>query len=288
MRETEKKTLVSITIPVYNGESFLRDAIQSVVNQTFQDWELYLINDGSTDGSSVIMQEYALRDTRIKVIDDGQNKGLVTRLNQSVEIAVGKYYARMDADDIMYITRIEEQVMFLESHPDVDVLGTSIMIIDNNNDIVGADMCTGKVNRFIHPTVMGKLEWFRANPYCEWALRAEDMELWNRTASKSNFWALNKPLLFYREFGIPVVRKYIQTQKTLLRIYFRYKKYDKSCFWFVKNSMYAIIKIIVYMVFDLFGRTDILISKRRRISLPETTCLSKEDLIKSISGKYMY
>lgn len=221
MRETEKKTLVSITIPVYNGESFLRDAIQSVVNQTFQDWELYLINDGSTDGSSVIMQEYALRDTRIKVIDDGQNKGLVTRLNQSVEIAVGKYYARMDADDIMYITRIEEQVMFLESHPDVDVLGTSIMIIDNNNDIVGADMCTGKVNRFIHPTVMGKLEWFRANPYCEWALRAEDMELWNRTASKSNFWALNKPLLFYREFGIPVVRKYIQTQKTLLRIYFR-------------------------------------------------------------------
>ena len=137
MKETDRNTLVSIVIPVYNGEVYLRDAIQSVVNQTFQNWKLYLINDGSTDGSLVIMEEYALRDARIKVIDDGQNKGLVTRLNQSVEIAVGKYYARMDADDIMYITRIEEQVTFLESHPDVDVLGTSIMIIDNNNDIVG-------------------------------------------------------------------------------------------------------------------------------------------------------
>lgn len=183
---------VTIAIPVYNGESYLRDAIQSVVNQTFQDWELYLVNDGSTDGSLAIMQEYALRDIRIKVIDDGQNKGLVTRLNQSIEIAVGKYYARMDADDIMYITRIEEQVKFLESHPDVDVLGTSIMIIDNNNNIMGSGMCSGRVNSFIHPTVMGKLEWFRANPYCEWALRAEDMELWSRTASKSKFWALNQ------------------------------------------------------------------------------------------------
>lgn len=230
MKETDRNTLVSIVIPVYNGEVYLRDAIQSVVNQTFQNWKLYLINDGSTDGSLVIMEEYALRDARIKVIDDGQNKGLVTRLNQSVEIAVGKYYARMDADDIMYITRIEEQVTFLESHPDVDVLGTSIMIIDNNNDIVGSDMYTGEVNSFIHPTVMGKLEWFRSNPYCEWALRAEDMELWSRTASKSKFWALNKPLLFYREFGVPIVKKYIQTQKTLLRICFRYKRYEKSCF----------------------------------------------------------
>ena len=139
---------VTIAIPVYNGESYLRDAIQSVVNQTFQDWELYLVNDGSTDGSLAIMQEYALRDIRIKVIDDGQNKGLVTRLNQSIEIAVGKYYARMDADDIMYITRIEEQVKFLESHPDVDVLGTSIMIIDNNNNIMGSGMCSGIVQLF--------------------------------------------------------------------------------------------------------------------------------------------
>lgn len=277
--------LVTIAIPVYNGESYLRDAIQSVVNQTFQDWELYLINDGSTDNSLAIMQEYALNDIRIKVIDDGQNKGLVTRLNQSIETAIGKYYARMDADDIMYVTRIEEQVRFLESHPDVDVLGTSIMIIDNENNIVGSNMHDGKVNAFIHSTVMGKSEWFRANPYCGWALRAEDMELWSRTASKSNFWALDKPLLFYREFGVPVTKKYIQTQKTLLRIFLRYEKYEKSCFWWLKNSLYAVVKIVAYIIFDLFDKTDILVSKRHRMPLPGTKLLSKEDLIKSISRK---
>lgn len=277
--------LVTIAISIYNAGSYLRDAIQSVVNQTFRDWELYLINDGSTDGSLAIMREFALRDTRIKMIDDGQNKGLVARLNQSTAIAAGKYYARMDADDIMYVTRLEEQVTFLEAHPEVDVLGTSIMTIDNHNNIVGSGMSHGKVSAFIHPTVMGKLEWFKANAYCDWALRAEDMELWCRTSSKSNFWALGKPLLFYREFGVPTVKKYVQTQKTLLKIFSRYREYGKSCSWFVKNSLNTMAKIVVYMIFDRLDRTDILIGKRRRRSLPEIKYLSKEDLMVSISNK---
>lgn len=277
--------LVTIAISIYNAGSYLRDAIQSVVNQTFRDWELYLINDGSTDGSLAIMREFALRDTRIKMIDDGQNKGLVARLNQSTAMAAGKYYARMDADDIMYVTRLEEQVTFLEAHPEVDVLGTSIMTIDNHNNIVGSGMSHGKVSAFIHPTVMGKLEWFKANAYCDWALRAEDMELWCRTSSKSNFWALGKPLLFYREFGVPTVKKYVQTQKTLLKIFSRYREYGKSCSWFVKNSLNTVAKIVAYMIFDRLDRTDILIGKRRRRSLPEIKYLSKEDLMVSISNK---
>lgn len=277
--------LVTVAIPIYNAGSYLRDAIQSVVNQTFRDWELYLINDGSTDGSLAIMREFALRDTRIKMVDDGQNKGLVARLNQSTAMAAGKYYARMDADDIMYVTRLEEQVTFLEAHPEVDVLGTSIMTIDNHNNIVGSGMSHGKVSGFIHPTVMGKSEWFKANAYCDWALRAEDMELWCRTSSKSNFWALGKPLLFYREFGVPTVKKYVQTQKTLLRIFSRYKEYGKSSSWFVKNSLYTVAKIVAYMIFDRLDRTDILIGKRRRRTLPEIKYLSKEDLIASIINK---
>lgn len=277
--------LVTVAIPVYNAGNYLRDAIQSVVNQTFQDWELYLVNDGSTDGSLAVMREFALRDARVKVIDDGQNKGLVTRLNQSTAMAAGKYYARMDADDIMHVTRIEEQVNFLEAHPDIDVLGTSIMTIDNKNNIVGSGMSDGKVKGFIHPTVMGKSEWFKANAYCDWALRAEDMELWCRTSSKSNFWALGKPLLFYREFGVPTVKKYVQTQKTLLRIFSRYKEYGKSRSWFVKNSLDTVAKIAAYMIFDRLGRTDMLVGKRRRTPLPEIKCLTQEDLMDSISDK---
>ena len=96
--------LVTIAIPVYNGMPYLRDTIQSVVNQTYSDWELYLINDGSTDDSLTIMQSFAMCDSRIHIISDGENHGLILRLNQSVSMCDTKYYARMDADDIMYIT----------------------------------------------------------------------------------------------------------------------------------------------------------------------------------------
>ena len=182
--------MVTIAIPIYNAERYLRDAIQSVINQTYRDWTLYLINDGSSDNSLAIMHEYANRDCRIRIVNDGENKGLVARLNQSIALAETKYYARMDADDIMYVTRIEEQVRFLEEHPDVDVLGTSIMTIDDENKIVGSGFCEGQVNGFIHPTVMGHTTWFKSNPYSMWAVRAEDTELWMRTAAESKFWAL--------------------------------------------------------------------------------------------------
>lgn len=278
--------LVTIAIPIYNAGEYLREAILSVINQTYKDWVLYLINDGSTDNSLSIMQEFPSLDSRIKIIDDGENKGLITRLNQSVVMTSTKYYARMDADDIMYITRIEEQVNFLESHPDVDVLGSSIMTIDRENRIIGSGMSSGKVNGFVHPTVIGKTSWFKANPYCDWALRAEDFELWSRTSVDSNFWALDKPLLFYREFGVPTTKKYIQSQKTLLKIYTRYNSYKKPFSWFIKNSLITLFKIMAYLLFDLFGRTDILICKRHRKPLPPDKCLSKEDLMKSIYIEY--
>ena len=182
------RPLVTIAIPIYNADKYIRDAIQSCINQTYQNWELLLMCDGSTDNSTVIAKEIANGDSRIKIIDDGQNRGLIARLNQSVEMCETKYYARMDADDIMCINRIEEQVKFMEEHAEVDVCGSSIMTIDNNNNIIGSSFNEGRVNSFIHPTVFGRTEWFRENPYANWALRAEDFELWIRTSGKSNFY----------------------------------------------------------------------------------------------------
>ena len=202
------RPLVTIAIPIFNADKYIRDAIQSCINQTYQNWELLLMCDGSTDNSTVIAKEIANGDSRIKIIDDGQNRGLIARLNQSIEMCETKYYARMDADDIMCINRIEEQVKFMEEHAEVDVCGSSIMTIDNNNNIIGSSFNEGRVNSFIHPTVFGRTEWFRENPYANWALRAEDFELWIRTSGKSNFYALPQPLLFYREFGVPTFKKY--------------------------------------------------------------------------------
>ena len=276
--------LVTIAIPIYNAEPYLCDAIQSVINQTYKDWLLYLINDGSTDNSLSIMKEYAKRDCRIKIINDGQNKGLIARLNQSISLSETKYYARMDADDIMYIYRIEEQIKFLEEHHDIDICGTSIMTIDNDNNIIGSGYYDGNVSSFVHPSVIGKTIWFKNNPYAEWPVRAEDFELWLRTANKSKFYAIGKPLLFYREFGIPTFSKYYATQQTMLKIFINYRMYGQSLLWCSKNIVKTVTKIIVSAFLGLIGRDNLLVYFRRRHSIPKELCLNSDDLLSSIKN----
>lgn len=276
--------LVTIAIPIYNAEKYIRNAIQSCINQTYQNWELLLMCDGSTDKSTAIAKEMANGDSRIKLIDDGQNRGLIARLNQSVEMCETKYYARMDADDIMCINRIEEQVKFMEAHTEVDVCGSSIMTIDNKNKIIGSSYNEGKTDSFFHPTVMGRAQWFKANRYADWALRAEDFELWIRTSSNSNFYAIAKPLLFYREFGVPTFKKYYLTQKTIIKVATHYKEYGKSFSWFVKTTIFSYVKIFIDVVLSLIGKMDLLVAMRRRKQLPNGVLLTDDDLIKVISS----
>lgn len=275
--------LVTIAIPIYNAEEYLDYSICSCINQTYENWELLLMCDGSTDSSLQIAESYAAKDSRIKVVNDGVNKGLVYRLNQSVQMARGKYYARMDADDIMCVRRIEEQVHFLETHPDIDLVGSSIMIIDNKNAIVGSGSLVGEVESFIHPTVMGHTEWFRENPYSEWAVRAEDKELWCRTYRYSRFWSLEKPLLFYREFGVPTLKKTLLTQKTLLKIFSRYSEYGKTCGWAIENIFLTIIKMFAYTFFAMIGKIDYIVSKRNRKPVLGSLCMTEEDLLLAVS-----
>ena len=277
-----KSNMVTIAIPIYNAESFLRDAIQSVLNQTYRGWTLFLVNDGSTDGSLSIMQEFAALDSRIRIINDGENKGLVARLNQSIALADTKYYARMDADDIMYVTRIEEQVRFLEANPNVDVLGTSIMTIDADNNIIGSGLSVGQVESFIHPTVMGRTEWFRNNHYSEKMVRAEDFELWLRTCKNSEFRSLGQPLLFYREFGVPTLKKTLKSQQTIIKVFCHYKVYNKSLFWCLKNVVITLIKMGIYIIFSIIGCSNYIVRKRNRIPVPAEECLSIKDLQDSI------
>lgn len=282
---TEKDILVTIAIPIYNAKDYLGYSIQSVINQTYSNWELLLMEDGSTDGSAEIAQHYVDIDDRIRFVSDGVNRGLIYRLNESIGMANGEYYARMDADDIMVTTRIEEEVNFLEKHPNVDVVGASIMTIDNNNKIIGSGYNEGEVHSFIHPTVMGRTVWFESNKYADWALRAEDFELWTRTANKSIFHAIGKPLLFYREIGLPAFSKYILSQETLLKIYKRYRNYDKQLKWFLLNTIQTYLKIIVYALFATIGKLDYLVSKRSRKPLPDNLWLTEKDLEDAIRLK---
>ncbi len=278
----DKSTFVTIAIPFYNSEQFLADAILSVINQTYKNWELLLINDGCTDSSPEIAQQYSKTDERIKYISDGKNRGLIYRLNESVQMAKGFYYARMDADDIMAIDRIETQVMYLEQHPDVDIVGSSAMIIDDKNNIIRSSDMSGVSTGFIHPTVCGRADWFLKNKYNEKCHRCEDFELWLRTAGCSKFCNIKQPLLFYREFGIPSLKKNLKTHQKQRYVFRRYKRYGKSFTWYIKSAAATYVKDAVYLFFAAIGKMDYIISKRRRKQLPKELWLTERDLAMSI------
>ena len=208
---------VSIGIPFYNAQDFLEQAILSVLNQDFKSFELLLIDYGSTDRSLDIA--YRFQDERIKVVHDGQNKGLSARLNELVALSKGEYFVRMDADDLMFPQRISRQLAYLQEHNEIDVVGSSAVTIDINNDITGIIRYPEHPNNisnviqhqcFIHPSIMAKRSWFVQNPYDEGAIRMEDYNLWMRTFSKYRFYNIAEPLMFYRVSGLPFIdNKYL-------------------------------------------------------------------------------
>ena len=122
--------MITVAIPFYNAQNFLADSIESVLNQTYKEWQLILIDDGSKDKSLEIAKQYAQNDNRILVISDGDNKNLGSRLNQIAKLAKTRYLARMDADDIMHPQRLQRQFEILENNPNIDVLGTNAYVID--------------------------------------------------------------------------------------------------------------------------------------------------------------
>ena len=256
--------MVTIGLPFYNAEKYLALAIESVLQQTYTDWELLLLDDGSTDNSLSIAQSYAQKDSRIKVISDGKNKNLAARLNELPSLAQGLYLARMDADDIMHPARIERQLAVLGTHPEIDVLGTNAYIINDENAVIGTrypltpENILTRVKSFIHPTIIAKKQWFLANPYDTEAIRLEDAELWYRTHSKYHFVRLNEPLLFYREVGNNYYKKYFLAQQSKAYIF---SKYPNESYWkqYFKTNF---LKGIVYRIAHIFGMEQWLVNRR--------------------------
>ena len=256
--------MVTIGLPFYNAEKYLALAIESVLQQTYTDWELLLLDDGSTDNSLSIAQSYAQKDSRIKVISDGKNKNLATRLNELPSLAQGLYLARMDADDIMLPARIERQLAVLKAHPEIDVLGTNAYIINDENAVTSTRYpitpknTLTRVKSFIHPTIIAKKQWFLENPYDTKALRMEDAELWYRTHSKYHFVRLNEPLMFYREVGNNYYKKYFLAQQSKAYIF---NKYPNEGYWkqYFRSNF---LKGIVYRIAHIFGMEQWLVNRR--------------------------
>jgi len=180
--------------------------IRSILLQTLSDWELILVDDGSSDATLAAAAEF--HDERIRILADGQWRGLPTRLNEAVDAARAPFIARMDGDDIGYPERLERQWRFLAAHSEIDLVGAWGMVFDASGNAVGVrrapetheQICRG-VHGFymIHPTFFGRADWFRNNRYDPRMKRAQDQELLFRTHHHSRFANLPEILLGYRE-----------------------------------------------------------------------------------------
>ncbi len=149
-------SLITIGLPVYNCEKYIKDCIDSILNQTYSEFKLIIVNDGSIDNSVLIVSQYS--DPRIVFINDGENKGLSFRLNQITELVDTKYLVRMDADDIMHPKRLEKQLAILENNSEIDLIGSNAFTINGNSEVIGVRLNIAdsivEVESFIHPTVM--------------------------------------------------------------------------------------------------------------------------------------
>lgn len=198
--------LLTVLMPVYNGEKYLKTAINSIINQTYPNFEFLIINDGSTDRSEEIIKVYA--DPRIIYIKNEDNKGIVATLNIGLEMSQGKYIARMDADDIAHPNRLKMQLNFMLSQPECKLCGTRAIAINENGmetyklkrPYVAADIKVQHLfrNSFIHPTVMLDAEVAREFKYAANYEYAEDYYLFSQIALNYEVANLKEPLLYYR------------------------------------------------------------------------------------------
>lgn len=200
---------VSVVMPVYNGERFLREAIESILSQTFKDFEFIIVNDGSVDSTENILEHYKELDTRIQIHSNEGNQGIISSLNTGCQLAQGKYIARMDADDISMQHRFEKQVEYLDANSDVTILGTAAEIIDENNRSLGYQILPSECNTtrwflifgncLMHPTVMIRREPLELLKYYNpQAYGAEDYDLWVRASDVAQLNNLSDVLFKYR------------------------------------------------------------------------------------------
>ncbi len=200
--------LVSVNMPVYNGENFIGKAIESILAQTYTNFELVIVDDGSTDGTLRIIEGYA--DARVRVVRNPHNLGLALTRNRALEASQGKYVAILDSDDVALPTRLDEQVAFLEANPKFGMVGSWVQPINSMGTPVGQTWELPETseriplillfhNYFVQSAVMLRRSALPTVAYRENFPPAEDYDLWVRITRQHKTWNLPKVLVQYRQ-----------------------------------------------------------------------------------------
>ena len=221
-------TVVSVLMPVYNAERFVAETVDSVLNQTFRDFEFVVINDGSTDRSLEILQGYAKRDARIRLISR-PNTGYVVALNEGLDVARGEFVARIDADDLSDPKRLELQVARMRAEPELVALGTCAWAMDEHGNMLGdysnpltheqieAEHLKGN-SSIHHPSVMMRPGAVRkVGGYRKELMPCEDFDLWIRLGEVGRLANLPERLITKRLFAGSAVASNITRQRGLVQ-----------------------------------------------------------------------
>lgn len=258
------KPAITILMAVYNGISTLDMAIRSIRNQTFDAWELVLVDDASKDDLQSFVAKYG--DPRIRVIRNASNLGLAASLNRGIDLAEAPYIARMDADDVSYPRRLEVQYEFLKKHPAVDVVGSKALVFGVAGNAMGV-IPVAETHESIwnarlagafplyHPTWMGKTEWFRRHKYDPSFRKAQDYELLLRAAGTSTYANVAEILFGYRA-DQSNIRKRLQTRRYVLMALAKNRRGKSGHLDLLRGSFMTCAKSAGDVVFAM-GRTTI-------------------------------
>lgn len=270
--------LVTVGLSFYNNEKTLASAIKSVLLQTYSNFEFILIDDGSTDKSFDVAFKYACMDKRIRLIRDNVNRGLIHRLNQTIDLAAGKYMARMDSDDMMMPEKLERQMKILLENDTIDIVDTAAYTMNENDEPTGVRKLMDisvwnrrmvlKKRLFFHPTIVAKTSWYRKNKYDENFVRSEDFELWCRTFNNIKYWRIYEPLFLYREGNVNI-QNYITSSRSHRKAVIKHHHGVLSKKELLSEILESHLKSGLYRVFGFFNMQHFLASKRN-IKLNDT------------------
>ncbi len=283
---------ISVGLPFHNARSSLAAAVRSVFAQTFQDWELILVDDGSTDGSLAIAR--SLRDPRVRVLADGKNRHLAARLNEIASVARGDLVARLDADDMMHPERLERQARLLADQAAVDFVGTGFYTLGPRGELGlrGCDPVNGAGRHVLrhglvaHATMLARRAWLRANPYDERFWRAEDLELYCRTLGVARFAHIPDPLYFVslEKPAGQAVREYVASSRDNRRIFLRHGPRLAGGSRVASLLVESFAKEAVFRVFTAVGLQRILMDRRGGRPLNESERGDAEGALARIRG----
>ena len=248
--------LVSITSAFYNTGPPLLDMVRSIMAQTLDDWELVLLDDGSTDNSLELA--HSIRDRRIRVFSNGRNLGRAASLNKLTTLARGRYIARMDSDDMSATPRIERQVEYLEAHAKTDVVGTGILYIDRGGEPVGFRsvppdhdaICRHPSRMFniCHGSILTRRGWLERFKYDEALPLAVDSNLFLRAYNESTFGNVTDPLYYYRYEPSFTLRKQWATRRASATYLFGHHRraghWGRAVFhWGTQHAKFGVIAL---------------------------------------------